>query len=97
MVWKKGQSGNPKGSPKTSLVSIIRAKLSEEVELKDGKKTTIAEAVIQSLFKQAVKGDMKAINTLLERIDGKVIEKIEQDFKVNGMKFIDNEGNVIDE
>lgn len=66
--WKKGQSGHPQGRPpkNLSLVSLIKERLENYPE--DAK--SIALAVI-SLAKGK---DMRAIEELLNRIDGKVRE-----------------------
>lgn len=67
--WKRGQSGHPQGRPpkNLSLVSLIKERLENYPE--DAK--TIALAVI-SLAKGK---DMRAIEELLNRIDGKVAER----------------------
>lgn len=73
--FPKGQSGNPKGRPK---------KLPElDVLLADvigGENEDEAKAIIQSLLKQAKKGNVRAAEVLLDRAYGKV----KQDIKVDG-------------
>lgn len=68
--FKKGQSGNPKGRPKgsVSLASRLEKALNEMVEVRDGdrvRKMTKAEIMIQSLIARSMKGDQRAVSTLL--------------------------------
>ncbi len=72
--WKPGQTGNPNGRPKgTSLTLTLRKLLDTPVP---GKDITYAEAVIRRLVAEAMKGNTKAANIILERIDGKVPQAI---------------------
>lgn len=64
--FKPGQSGNPKGRPKTPRT--IRKKLAElfmrPVTVRDGsliKRITLIEAVIRKLIEKGIKGDGRAI------------------------------------
>ena len=79
--WKKGQSGNPKGKPKgaKTLTSTLKELLEREINVKNHPITgeqnvrlTVREMVMLSLLKKASQGDVKAIETILERSDGKV-------------------------
>lgn len=74
--FKKGQSGNPKGRPKKApgLDQIIADVLSEE---KGGQ--NVAQMIIKRLALQAVKGNIRAAEVLLERAYGKVKQQIEVD------------------
>ena len=67
--WKKGQSGNPKGRPikNLSLVSLVKERLEAHPEE--------AKAIALALIAMAKSKDMRAIEELLNRIDGKVAEK----------------------
>lgn len=79
-LWKKGQSGNPKGRPKGRVMTATLKELVEnKVDLMlhpiTGEKNvrlTMREIIILQLIKKSIKGDMEAIKTVLERIDGKV-------------------------
>ena len=75
MPFQKGQSGNPNGRPKLeqSVTNVIRRLLSEK---QDGK--TRAEAIATTLLDLAAAGDVNAIRVVLERVDGKVVQPIEQ-------------------
>lgn len=73
--WPKGISGNPKGRPKKLprlddlLVDILG-------ESKDD--VTAIEAILKVLRSKASKGDLKAIEMLLDRYYGKPIQSINQ-------------------
>src|ERR1700737_2046907 len=69
--FKKGQSGNPKGSKKTEpiddLLVVIDGVLAELVTIRDGGKTrtvTKLEAMLHAHRVNALKGDAKAFRTL---------------------------------
>lgn len=69
--FKPGESGNPKGRPKgTSIQAIIRRIVSEN----EGE---IAEALVKTAIKNALKGDYRFWKEILERVDGKVPEALE--------------------
>lgn len=77
--FKEGQSGNPNGRPKgvKNLSSILKEFLSEPVEVNiDGIKTKkeFQEVLIRKLLKLANDGDMRAINTIFDRVEGKAKE-----------------------
>ncbi len=69
--FKPGQSGNPKGRPKgTTLTDRLR-------KLLDANEGEGAQAFVQTAYDYAMKGDFRFWNAILERIDGKVTEKLE--------------------
>jgi len=72
--WKKGQTGNPKGREKGggSVVDALKRKMKEELSGR-----YLADAVAQSLIKQALKGDVRAIKELMDRVDGPVKQMLE--------------------
>lgn len=76
MTFQKGHSGNPAGRPKSdqALTPLIRKQLTER--LRDGR--TRAEHIALRLLSLAEEGDVNAIKIVLERIDGKVVQPIEQ-------------------
>jgi hypothetical protein len=73
-LWKPGESGNPSGRPKSrSLTAILR-------EVLDGTELcgqpvpgnrTVAQALIESLVANAIKGDSVIAREILLRIEGK--------------------------
>jgi hypothetical protein len=71
--FKKGQSGNPKGRSKRSddknLWGILEDVLKQGVSVKQGASTKvmqIAEAAIQALVAQGLKGNVPALRLLLQ-------------------------------
>jgi hypothetical protein len=80
--FKPGQSGNPNGAPKGPyLTTILKKLLDEEIEIVDAetglkRKIRKSELVTVALLKQAAKGNVKAIREIMDRIDGKVPQKI---------------------
>ena len=74
-AWKPGQSGNPKGRPKgKSVTNQLRKLLDEGLEGKD-----LADAMAKAAYKHAMKGDFRFWNAIVERIEGKVPDKLEAD------------------
>ena len=65
--WKKGQSGNPNGrKPKgQTLTDVLGDKLDPS-------------ALADVLIKMAQEGDLGALKTIYDRVDGKAIETINQ-------------------
>lgn len=74
--WKKGQSGNPHGAPKKELrfTNAIREALAEKNKTGDATKM---QELIQVLYEQGMAGNVKAIEILIERMDGKAIQQLE--------------------
>lgn len=72
--WKKGETGNPNGRPKKlpALDLIMSNVLGAE---KDG--ISAGEAIIMKLREQALKGDIKAAQILLDRGWGKPKQNID--------------------
>jgi hypothetical protein len=69
--WKPGQSGNPGGRPKKRPVSEELASLLGE---NDG---AASKALAKVLLREALKGDIAFVRELLNRIEGKVPDKVE--------------------
>jgi hypothetical protein len=68
--FKPGQSGNPTGRPKGSpnLKTLFHKILNEQISLQEGsqtKKISKGEALVRSLVIHALKGDTRAVMTLL--------------------------------
>lgn len=75
--FKPGQSGNPGGRPKgRSLTSILRELLDRNeirgFQLKEGQ--TVADALVEAMVAEAIKGNAAVIKLLYDRIDGKAGE-----------------------
>ena len=71
--FKKGQSGNPNGRPRKlpELDKLLADVLGEE---KDG--VSAAEAILKALRLKASKGDVRAIELMLDRAYGKAPQTI---------------------
>jgi len=67
--FKKGQSGNPAGRPKT-LPSLDKL-LIEVLGREDANGVTAAQRILQALQEKAYKGDSRAAEIILERAYGK--------------------------
>lgn len=73
-TYEKGVSGNPKGRPKFSIVSLLRDKLAEVPE---GEKVTTASRLVDEIIAKAVKEkDVTMMRDILDRIDGKPKQSI---------------------
>ena len=70
--WKKGESGNPNGR-KNAYTDLIK----DFSFLKVGEKER-REIVISKLFQLAEKGDLRAIQFIIERLEGKALERQER-------------------
>lgn len=72
--WTKGRSGNPAGRPTNteSVAHQLRKLLGQK---RAGR--TRAEHVAEAWISAAESGDVVAIKTLVDRVDGKVQERID--------------------
>jgi len=87
--WQKGQSGNPKGRPKNerSITAMLRNQLDmvADITLEDGTKNTEktwAELIVDAVLKGAATGDGRLTKELLDRLEGKVADKVQGEVKV---------------
>lgn len=73
--WKPGQSGNPKGRPKTGkrLSDVLRRVLAEPT----GEGKTKADELAGVLWSLAKAGDLDAVKYIYDRLDGKPTESQE--------------------
>ena len=68
--WKQGVSGNPKGRPPKNLcISDILTEIGQETE--DG--ISYLENVLRTVYRKAINGDMKAIEFIADRTEGKPV------------------------
>lgn len=84
--WKKGHkhapgNGRPKGS--YSIVSSLQKIINREIEIKDpfSKKMTkgqMRDFLALRLVAEGLNGNIKAIQECFDRLDGKALQKIEQ-------------------
>ena len=79
MAFQKGQSGNPKGRPAdgTSWAAVLE-KIGGETIVSGKETLTKKEAVARKLWGEAAKGEAWAINALMDRLDGKPRQVIDQ-------------------
>ena len=64
--WKKGQSGNPNGR-RNAYSDLIKEFSFQEVNGKERR-----EIILGKLFQLAERGDLRAIQFIVERMEGKV-------------------------
>ncbi len=69
--FRKGQSGNPGGRPKKRLIDEAL----EELLLTEDSK--VAEAIARVLVEKAKRGDLKAIQLVAERVQGRPKQAME--------------------
>jgi hypothetical protein len=91
--FKEGESGNPNGRPKGSrnLSTILKEMLEEEVEVNiDGKKERrqFKDVIIRKLIKKANDGDLRAIQEVFDRTEGKSKQEIRHDILTPPPKFV---------
>ncbi len=80
--FPKGVSGNYAGRPKKALLSdALRRQLTEA--LPNAPERTIAEAIAQTLIKEAISGNVQAIREVGDRTEGKPAQAIALDLEVN--------------
>jgi len=84
--WPKGVSGNPGGRPKKKLITDELERLLQQ-ETPDTPGKTWATSIAESLLRQAVKGDVRAISELANRVEGKPLQAVNLD--VNSSSEID--------
>ena len=89
--WKKGQSGNPNGRPKSGFALNEYITELANVELED--KKTMLEAVVGKVYEEALDGNMTAINFLADRVLGKPSQQIGiKDVSDDTIKVFDIDG-----
>jgi hypothetical protein len=75
--WKKGQSGNPLGRPKSKTLSdAYRYKLEEPVP-NDPEGRTWAELIAEAQVRDAVRGNVQAAREIADRTEGRARQAIE--------------------
>lgn len=80
-LWKPGQSGNPAGKPKgarhfSTLIKEAITKVAEDTGTSDDKE------IVKALVMKAKQGDLKAVDMVLDRVDGKAEQTINLDADV---------------
>ena len=76
--WKPGQSGNPKGRPKTdSVTRAIRSLLADGISGEP-----LYEAIAKVAVQKALQGDRHFWQFVVDRSDGKVLDQVNQSGEV---------------
>ena len=73
--WKKGESGNPNGR-RNAYTDLIKEFSFSKVGERERR-----EVVIAKLFQLAERGDLRAIQFIVERLEGKALERQERTTK----------------
>lgn len=63
--WKPGQSGNPKGRPKASLVALQR---DLEGAIRDHLTADKVKRIVDAIVDKATRGDVKAAKLILDKL-----------------------------
>jgi hypothetical protein len=69
--FKPGQSGNPKGRPKSITLSEAYRKMLAQVDEADAQKRTRAEILAEEMYVKAKSGDVQALREIADRVEGK--------------------------
>lgn len=82
--FSKGISGNPRGKPKgskhlsTILGELLQVKIKSEDFIEEKcVKQPVGRIIILELIRRAKEGDLKAIGMILDRLEGKAVQKTE--------------------
>lgn len=100
--FPKGRSGNPKGKPKgtvsitTHLKRLMTAKLSVPELTGSDVKLAAKELIALRLVKDAINGNSHAQDTIIERLEGKVTQLMEQSATVVTMPKIEINGKPLE-
>ena len=70
--WKKGESGNPNGR-RNAYTDLIREFSFQKVNDKERR-----EIILSKLFQLAERGDLNAMKFIVERLEGKALERQER-------------------
>ena len=73
--WKKGESGNPNGR-RNAYSDLIKDFSFQKVNEKERR-----NIIIGKLFQLAERGDLRAIQFIVERLEGKALERQERTTK----------------
>ena len=76
--WQPGQSGNPGGRPKKLPITDALRELVDKGAVPQKKAATLAGQLAQQLVRAALKGKMAPLVEVIDRIEGKARQRIEQ-------------------
>lgn len=72
--WPKGQTGNPNGRPKGRT---MQARLRDAIEKAAAGGKDLGDAIAAVHIREALKGNVKAIEMIYERLDGKPLQPVQ--------------------
>jgi hypothetical protein len=75
--WRKGQSGNPSGRPKSKTLSNAYKHKLEEPVPNDPEGRTWAELIAEAQVRDAVRGNVQAAREIADRTEGRARQAIE--------------------
>jgi len=75
MPWVRGQSGNPRGRP--SFHEALQRELGGFGVGPDGKRERKTVALVRVAIAKALAGDMRALEWLADRLDGKAAQSLQ--------------------
>lgn len=80
-LFQKGQSGNPKGKPKGArhFSTLLKEAI---IKVAEGDDMPADRMIVKELVDQAKKGNLQAIDRVLDRVDGKAEQTINLDADV---------------
>lgn len=85
--WKPGQSGNPAGAkPKEKMMSFYLKKALDE-PYGDGR--TYGEVIAERAIFEAAEGNFVYFKELLDRVEGKVAQKVEAKTEITQASLVD--------
>ncbi len=85
--WKKGQSGNPSGRPKSKVLSDAYKNKLEELIPNDPEGRTWAELIAEAQVRDAVRGNVQAAREIADRTEGRARQSIELEDKTFANAF----------
>jgi hypothetical protein len=85
--WKKGQSGNPAGRPKSKTLSDAYKNKLEELVPNDPEGRTWAELIAEAQVRDAVRGNVQAAREIADRTEGRARQAIEFEDKTISQAF----------
>jgi len=85
--FKKGQSGNPGGRPKSAPMSDAAREVLAKLVPGDPEGRTYAQAIAQKLADKALSGDLRAAQELADRAEGRAQQSVEIERSELGKAF----------
>jgi len=81
-LFQKGQSGNPKGKPKGArhFSTLLKEAI---IKVAEGDAEPADRMIVKQLVDKAKKGDLQAIDRVLDRVDGKAEQTINLDADIH--------------